>query len=169
MRLSRHCYDKPRRCPGWAGGGWTSARPSRCNNGFIDGAWDTNYWKQKWTFHRCNTCDVICWPIVVRWLDYTWWSWRLTRRVKDPFVEHVVWPLQPRLVIFLEKLCGWIDRLPAYRRRPEGEQGWHWTESQWGCWSFHLARIALKSETRWNLDVWEPVPEGERDDVHGYR
>lgn len=35
MRLSRPCYDKAHRCPGWAGGGWKSARRDRCPGGYV--------------------------------------------------------------------------------------------------------------------------------------
>lgn len=82
-RLSRPCYDKPWRCPGWAGGGMRYARRDRCNDGRMTG-WDGEQRCPAWRFHRCTTCDVITWPYVTRWLDW-WWiasglrRWRLTR------------------------------------------------------------------------------------------
>ena len=36
MRISRPCYDKPYRCPGWAGGGMRYAKVDRCSNGRTD-------------------------------------------------------------------------------------------------------------------------------------
>lgn len=85
MRLSRPCYDKPWRCPGWAGGGMRYAKRDRCEGGRMLG-W--NHGEQRWPhlwFHRCNTCDVVTLPFALRWvISVDWWgvvtrraAWRL--------------------------------------------------------------------------------------------
>jgi len=75
MRLSRHCYDKPHRCPGWAGGGTRYPKgESRCESGRLQINYEDRWYR--WRFHRCNKCDVAAWPIVVQELDWTWWRWR---------------------------------------------------------------------------------------------
>ncbi len=67
MRLSRPCYDKPWRCPGWAGGGMRYAKRDRCEDGRMHG-WDGQRWPHL-RFHRCDTCDVITIPYALRWLS----------------------------------------------------------------------------------------------------
>lgn len=84
FRLSRPCYDKLHRCPGWAGGGMLYPRgESRCNGGHLNllNASGTDHKRLLgWRFLRCDTCNVVTWPQVVRWLDWRWWrSWRPRR------------------------------------------------------------------------------------------
>lgn len=74
MRFSRPCYDKPWRCPGWAGGGERYAKVDRCEDGRMLG-WDGEHAHPQWRFHRCDTCDVVTWPYVTRWLDWRHWRW----------------------------------------------------------------------------------------------
>lgn len=62
MRLSRPCYDKSHRCPGWAGGGGKYAKVKKCKHGRIT---------FKYGFGRCNVCDVIVLPSWVRFIDIT--------------------------------------------------------------------------------------------------
>lgn len=78
-RVSRPCYDKMRRCPGWAGGGTRHARVRRCDNGYLQ------YWNRedgsevrawKWRLNRCPKCKVLVLPYMVRWLDRGWWRWK---------------------------------------------------------------------------------------------
>ena len=66
MRISRPCYDKRHRCPGWAGGGMLFAKVTRCNGGYI------TYGQS-----RCNKCDVVVLPSFVRWADWRWVSWKV--------------------------------------------------------------------------------------------
>jgi hypothetical protein len=33
------------------------------------------FWR--WRFYRCDTCDVITWPIVTKWLDRRYWGWKV--------------------------------------------------------------------------------------------
>lgn len=71
IRISRPCYDKWWRCPGWAGGGMRYAKVDRCDGGSLvtREAWPV---RRKWRFHRCSTCKVIVLPSVIRWVDPTW-------------------------------------------------------------------------------------------------
>lgn len=83
FRISRPCYDKPRRCPGWAGGGTRYARVRRCDSGYI------NYYLRKddpdkakrlwaWRLNQCPKCGVWVLPYVVRWLDWRYvWGWKI--------------------------------------------------------------------------------------------
>jgi hypothetical protein len=73
VRLRRTCYDKPHRCPGWAGGGWRYPRPSRdvCDGGSLVATMYVGRW-WRWRFHRCPTCGTWAWPPVTKWADPTW-------------------------------------------------------------------------------------------------
>lgn len=127
MRLSRHCYDKPRRCPGWNGGGFTYAKVQRCDNGSIQINYSSR-WKRDWTFHRCDTCDVVCWPIVTQELDPAYWRhWHLYQ-FKNWTQERLLWPLQKAIVLGL------------YTR------------------PLRFGTVALKLDERWKTNVWETTP-----------
>lgn len=80
MRLSRPCYDKAHRCPGWAGGGMRFASPARCAGGSLrDGRYyEGRLWR--WRFNR-HDCGVLVLPYVVRWVDPTWLAYVLDRRI----------------------------------------------------------------------------------------
>lgn len=80
MRISRMCYDKAHRCPGWAGGGPHYPRgESRCDGGHI------NFYTPEWERKRflwirllgCDKCDVRVLPRWTRWLDPGWLKWKL--------------------------------------------------------------------------------------------
>lgn len=84
IRLSRPCYDKPHRCPGWAGGGWKYGKVDRCDNGSIRTRGSTAmFWFEDleegypgvnvWHFGRCAKCDTTTWPFALRRLDPTYW------------------------------------------------------------------------------------------------
>lgn len=83
MKLRRTCYDRPWRCPGWAGGGWRHPRPGRdvCHGGSFarelaaEGLWFA------WRWHRCPECGTVALPSVARWLDPTWLWFVLRRRL----------------------------------------------------------------------------------------
>jgi hypothetical protein len=82
--LSRPCYDKTHRCPGWAGGGVRSARVVRCRNGRLRrrGSMDAIYLGRGWAwrFNRCDTCRLLVLPYVVRYVDLRWWTYRTRSR-----------------------------------------------------------------------------------------
>lgn len=72
MRISRPCYDKMHRCPGWAGGGMRFARVERCDDGRLVGGRDGSlfegrFWRFR--FNRCDTCGVVVLPYAIRWVD----------------------------------------------------------------------------------------------------
>jgi len=77
VRLSRPCYDKMHRCPGWAGGGNRHARVQRCDNGRLRGSIDGSLYERRlwrWRFNRCTVCDVLVLPCAVRYVDPSnWW------------------------------------------------------------------------------------------------
>lgn len=75
MRISRPCYDKMHRCPGWAGGGMRYAKRDRCDGGSLARVidYDGRWWR--WRTHVCPTCEVLVLPYVVRYVDWRWyWS-----------------------------------------------------------------------------------------------
>lgn len=75
MRISRPCYDKMHRCPGWAGGGWFYAKVDRCTYSGSLGyeIYDGRLWR--WRFNRCKQCGLLVWPYMVRWLEWRSWTW----------------------------------------------------------------------------------------------
>lgn len=70
MRLSRGCYDKRHRCPGWAGGGMKYAEKNLCDDGRLVINYDARLWR--WRFHRCDSCDVLVLPDILRWISPRW-------------------------------------------------------------------------------------------------
>ena len=85
MRIRRHCYDKPHRCPGWAGGGRRYPKPGKtvCKNGSL--RWDMyeqRFWRFR--FHRCAKCGTVAVPIVVKYLDpFYWVDWELGHVIRN--------------------------------------------------------------------------------------
>lgn len=86
-RVSRGCYDKFRRCPGWAGGGLRYARVRRCDNGFLNyyatvpgGDEVKRLWA--WRCNRCPECGVLVLPYATRYLDPSWLCYRLARAAR---------------------------------------------------------------------------------------
>lgn len=97
MRLSRCCYDKHHRCPGWAGGGTTGAKVELCQSGSIrvnkldESGYPGHPGAFPWRFGHCTKCDVVTWPVVTRWLDPGWWRWEIKwfwRRVEDSWDDY---------------------------------------------------------------------------------
>lgn len=105
MYLRRQCYNKFWRCPGWAGGGWTSTFYDSKPDDWTDEDWQRSaarrrhWWQTRdrcqggtlwrvrasgdpwrsWRWSRCTKCDVIALPHITRWLDPTWWRFYLGR------------------------------------------------------------------------------------------
>lgn len=76
MRISRPCYDKMHRCPGWAGGGTRSAQVNHCVDGRLRGTRDGSLYAGRfWALrvNRCDACDVVVLPYAIRWIDPSWW------------------------------------------------------------------------------------------------
>lgn len=76
-RLSRPCYDKAHRCPGWAGGGPKYPRgESRCDGGRINA-----YDYKGWWFGVCNKCNVVTLPYRTVKIapSRAWWKLRQIR------------------------------------------------------------------------------------------
>jgi hypothetical protein len=86
FRVSRGCYDKYKRCPGWAGGGRRYATVRRCNDGFLpyytaDGIHVRRLWR--WRVNRCPECRLWVLPYASKWADPSWLRWAVTWRLED--------------------------------------------------------------------------------------
>lgn len=84
MRISRPCYDKYWRCPGWAGPGWGNPRhgeDEECPSGSLSGVidWDSPWWR--WKIHRCPVCGMYVLPYWTHLLDPSYYpghyGWRI--------------------------------------------------------------------------------------------
>lgn len=103
MRLSRPCYDKYHRCPGWAGGGnhFPKTDKHKCD-GYVNWSWvpddseDGGHRPKlfKWRFNKCNKCDVIVLPYMIRKVDPT--NWASVARMFIDRARHadLLWALQ---------------------------------------------------------------------------
>lgn len=80
MRISRPCYDKPHRCPGWAGGGMRYAKFDLCDDGRLYQPYRRRYWLGA----RCSECGVYALPIAVQWLDWRWLKYFITSPYQWP-------------------------------------------------------------------------------------
>lgn len=83
MKIVRKDYNKPNRCPSWSGAGmsqysWESKvlGEDLCHGGssgyYADGM-RIGYTLAGWNFHRCDECDVLTLPYVLRWVDPDYW------------------------------------------------------------------------------------------------
>lgn len=79
--FSRPDYDKPHRCPGWAGGGMRYARKVRCDGGHVHIDYDRRGWQ--WRTHRCCLCGLLVLPYVIRWIDPRWLSYWASTTWRD--------------------------------------------------------------------------------------
>jgi hypothetical protein len=86
-RVSRPCYDKMHRCPGWAGGGLSYARDKRCDSGRLTIDYASRLWR--WRLHRCPTCNVTVLPHAVRWVDPSWLTFWLRARWEEFRLDRV--------------------------------------------------------------------------------
>lgn len=109
-RISRPCYDKAHRCPGWAGGGFRTASKTLCDGGRIHvrkNGEDLHPGNARLRLGRCNTCSVIVLPYAIRWLDPAWLKWRawwkFRTRVADPIEDRVA-DLRWRLAVFVARV-----------------------------------------------------------------
>jgi hypothetical protein len=99
--FSRPCYDKPHRCPGWAGGGWLRALVSRCESGSLG---RIDYRRRYWLGARCPECGLYVIPIWTRGVDPTWIWWR----IRHPRWPNWAWRVEPRHLRFRWK--AWRSR-----------------------------------------------------------
>jgi hypothetical protein len=78
INISRPCYDKYHRCPGWAGGGTRHPKVGQCEGGSLAAdprLYEGRWWR--WRFNRCPLCRVVILPYRVRWGDPGWWKWKI--------------------------------------------------------------------------------------------
>lgn len=93
MRISRPCYDKRHRCPGWAGGGMKSAKVDLCDGGYVLHPSTRIPYEREYSmfeFGECNKCGVIVLPDVVRKFDLHWLSWHIPFLVRNR-IEKLKW------------------------------------------------------------------------------
>jgi hypothetical protein len=89
VRISRPCYDKFHRCPGWAGGGGRYAKVQRCDSGRVQVDYDAPLWK--WRMWPCGTCPVVVLPYVIRWAEPRWWLYTLHSRASEIRYRLSIW------------------------------------------------------------------------------
>lgn len=73
VRISRPCYDKMHRCPGWAGGGNHYAKAVRCDGGYLNCYRDPRGRWWQWKTNRCPKCGLLVLPYMIRYVDPTNW------------------------------------------------------------------------------------------------
>jgi len=81
VRLSRPCYDKPHRCPGWAGGGDRYAKIQRCEGGHLNDLYEKRLWRLR--FNRCDTCDVLVLPYAIQYFGPWWWRYTIRKAARN--------------------------------------------------------------------------------------
>jgi hypothetical protein len=74
------------RCPGWAGGGMRYAKVDRCDNGRLrdpkrEHIYEGRSWR--WRFNRCDTCDVLVLPYMIRYVDPRWLAYAARSSVRE--------------------------------------------------------------------------------------
>jgi hypothetical protein len=79
VRISRPSYDKPWRCPGASGGGWSTPRVQRCDGGSLAKTRAYSGRFSTFRFARCPKCGVIVLPYGVRWIDPGNLAWHIRR------------------------------------------------------------------------------------------
>jgi hypothetical protein len=104
VRISRPCWDKPHRCPGWAGAGWKFPKEDYCppsgeKPGYVERRMFKGYFKvvrfgrhykvlqfnaTTFMFGKCNRCGVITLPYFLRKFDPRYYPpmfklWRMRR------------------------------------------------------------------------------------------
>jgi len=84
MKISRPDFNKPKRCPTWAGPGWGRKRIKRSGN--CEALININYEDKLWRYklQKCDSCGVIVLPFNLRYLDwYTWYLKAIYFRIHD--------------------------------------------------------------------------------------
>ena len=121
-RLSRPCYDKAHRCPGWAGSAMRSPKgPGACNGGRIRvparhrdytemvlsalaDDYDDTPGAHRWRVGYCDTCNITTLPVGLCRLDPTNWNLRFR-------IRRIQWLAQDIARIVR-------DHLPTNRKAP---------------------------------------------------
>lgn len=82
ISIRRACYDKPHRCPGWAGGGFRYPKDGKtiCANGYFPYT-DSRF--DGWKLRRCTTCGTVRLPIHLKWLDPSWLAYWVPSKIED--------------------------------------------------------------------------------------
>jgi hypothetical protein len=77
-RIARCDYNKPHRCPGWSGAGWTFNRHDWCD-GVASRRWlhdrDRDYQGLWWLrVRKTACCGTYVLPHILVWLDWRTWT-----------------------------------------------------------------------------------------------
>ena len=134
-KLSRSCWDKPHRCPGWAGAGWKFPKQDYCDGGYITYGMsketlaslpaDVKY--PRWFhFGQCNKCTVRVLPYWTRKLFPTYY-WGM-REIYPIFIRQR-----------FDRMCysiGWrLMGIPQIWENDEFRtRGWRWRLYHFGSW-----------------------------------
>lgn len=89
-RLMLCDYDKPHRCPGWSGSGWSYNKRDSCDDVLPDGV---RRWRRyadasgygpgwQWMIRRTNCCDTLVLPYVLRWLHWRTYYYKIGRFIR---------------------------------------------------------------------------------------
>lgn len=81
IHIRRACYDKPWRCPGWAGGGWRYPKKTVCEGGSI-GHYESKL-ANLFLPRRHADCGTVRLPLIVKWVDPTWVLYIAYRKIQD--------------------------------------------------------------------------------------
>lgn len=103
IRIARPCYDKYRRCPGWAGSGFRFNKPGNdwCESGTAP--WE-HFTKSLWQWRpwRCETCGTIVLPSHIRWIAPSWWRFMIQHRVSN------WWEDRAKYWLWFNLSCRWF-------------------------------------------------------------
>ena len=91
MRIARCDYDKPHRCPGWSGTGWTYNKRDFCDGGSPRWAKEEDAYRGSslmWEFKVRKTvcCGTYVLPHFLVWFEphtYAWKARVLSWRIRD--------------------------------------------------------------------------------------
>lgn len=94
MKIAQSDYDKPHRCPGWSGSGWTYNKRDWCDDPQMPEGWsrwgrdmpNSIYGTRLWFLrvHRTACCGTYVLPYSLVWLNWRTWTngvgWMLLRQ-----------------------------------------------------------------------------------------
>lgn len=60
-----------------------SAKVERCEDGRVSTRGGEHPGSTPWRFGKCDSCGVVTWPVVTRWLDPRWLAWIIPFRIRQ--------------------------------------------------------------------------------------
>lgn len=95
MRFAQCNYDKPHRCPGWSGSGWTLNKRNRCIGGTT---WLGDPYSRFWYLkvRRTACCGTYVLPHALVWLNWRtyvihgtyWYPWQRVKWMPRRRLRH---------------------------------------------------------------------------------